>query len=164
MFFPLTYEEKVSAILQLGSPQSDFFSENTLSALRQLSTGLAISIHHAVIHEETKKKLDELSILYKMAKVSTSSLGLDQMLTEIVNSLNPFFKFETWGIMLVDEGSKRLVPHPSFVGLSEEEMKKTGFFMGRGIPGWVAEKGEPLLMNYIRRDSKVSPERREDPF
>ena len=154
LFFPLTYTEKVTAILQLGSQQSDFFSENTLSTLRQLSTGLAISIQHAVIHEETKKKHDELSILYKMAKVSTSSLGLDQMLTEVVNSLNPFFKFETWGIMLVDEGSKRLVPHPSFVGLSEEEMKKTGFFMGRGIPGWVAEKGEPLLMNYIRRDSR----------
>jgi PAS domain S-box-containing protein len=157
LFFPLRLDEKVYAILQLGSQQATFFSEDVLSTLRQLSTGLVLSVHHAVIHEKTKKRLDEQSILYGMAKVSTSSLGLDPMLNEIVNSLNPFFKFETWGIMLVEEGSKRLVPHASFVGLSQEEMRKTGSFMGRGVPGWVAEKGEPLLMNYIRRDSR-SPE------
>jgi PAS domain S-box-containing protein len=155
LFFPLTCGEKVSAVLEMGSPQPSFFSEDLLSALRQLGTGLALSVDHAVVHEETRKRLDEQSILYGMAKVSTSSLGLDPMLTEIVNSLNAFFKFETWGIVLVEEGSKRLVPHPSFVGLSEEEMRSTGSFMGRGVPGWVAEKGEPLLMNYIRKESKV---------
>ncbi len=154
LVFPLKQHEKVSSILQLGSRQSNFFSESHLSALRQLSTGLAISIQHALVHEEEKKRSDELAVLYRMTKISTSSLGLDQMLTEMVNSLNPFFKFETWGIVLVDESTKRLVPHPSFVGLSQEEMKKPGSFMGRGIPGWVAEKGEPLLMNYIQRDSR----------
>jgi PAS domain S-box-containing protein len=156
LFFPLMFDKKVSAVLQLGSPQSPFFSEDILSALGQISTGLALSVNHAVIHEETRKRLDEQSILYGMAKVSTASLGLDPMLTEIVNSLNAFFEFETWGIVLVEEGSKRLVPHPSFVGLSQEEMRSTGSFTGRGVPGWVAEKGEPLLMNYIRRDSKIS--------
>ena len=160
LFFPLIFHEKVSAVLQLGSREPAFFSEDVLSALGQLSTGLVLSVNHAALHEETKKKLDERSILYGMTKVSTSSLGLDPMLTEIVNSLNPFFKFETWGMMLVEEGSKRLVPHASFVGLSQEEMKKTASFMGRGVPGWVAEKGEPLLMNYIRRDSR-SPQNDE---
>jgi PAS domain S-box-containing protein len=156
LFFPLRLDEKVSAILHLGSQQPPFFSQDVLSTLRQLSTVLAIAVNHAIVHEETKKRLDERSILYRMAEVSTSPLSLDQMLTEIVNSLTPFFKFETWGIVLIDEGSKRLVLHPSFVGLSQEEIEKTSSFTGRGIPGWVAEKGEPLLMNYIRRDSTSS--------
>ena len=156
LFFPLKQEEKVSGILHLGSRESDFFSEVHLSVLRQLSTGLAISIRHASLHEETQKRLDELSILYKMTKISTSSLSSDQMLSEMVSSLNQFFKFETWGILLMDENTKQLVPHPSFVGLSREEMKKPDSFMGRGIPGWVAEKGEPLVVNYNRRDPKAA--------
>jgi len=155
LFFPLTFDGASVAVLQLGSSQPGFFSENILSALSQLSTGLVLSVRHAIMHEETKKRLDEQSILYGIAKVSTSSLGLDPMLTEIVNSLNPFFKFEAWGIVLVEEGTKRLVPHPSFIGLSEEEMRSPGSFMGRGVPGWVAEKGEPLLMNYVRKESII---------
>ena len=46
-------------------------------------------------YEEMKKRLDELTILYEMNKISTSSPSLDQVLKEMAKSLQHFFKFES---------------------------------------------------------------------
>jgi PAS domain S-box-containing protein len=88
-------------------------------------------------------------------KISASSLSLDQMLREIMDSLRVFFKFETLGILLVDENTKRLLPHPaSYNELRMKNIGKLGLYVGKGITGWVAEKGEPLLVNDVSKDSR----------
>ncbi len=87
-------------------------------------------------------------------KISASSLNLHQMLREIIHSLNSFFKFESFGVALIDEKTKRLVIHPSFIGHSVEEIEKLDLCLGKGITGWVAEKGEPLLVNNVKEDER----------
>ncbi|HAW60705.1 MAG TPA: hypothetical protein DCW86_04470, partial [Actinobacteria bacterium] len=48
-------------------------------------------------------------------------------------------------------------------GLSEEAIKQTHLKFGEGIAGWVAEKGEPLLISDISKDSRFKDlKRRED--
>jgi PAS domain S-box-containing protein len=157
LFFPLEYKGKVIGTMNFGSKKEDHFSEAHLSLLQQIAPGLAISIQNALLFEETKKRLDELTILYEITKVSTSSLSLDQMLTEMVNDLNRFFNFEKLGVLFVEKNTKRLVPHLSYKGHRVEEVEKIGLSLGKGITGWVAEKGEPLLVNDVRKDSRYIP-------
>ena len=151
----MEYKGKVIGTLNFGSKKTNHFSEDQFNLLRQIAPGLAISIQNALLFEETKKRLNELTILYEIMKISASSLNLDQMLREIMDSLRVFFKFETLGILLVDENTKRLFPHPaSYNELSMKNIGKLGLCVGRGITGWVAEKGEPLLVNDVSKDSR----------
>jgi len=154
LVFPLEYKGRVIGTVNFGSGKTNHFSEGQFDLLQQFAPGLAISIQNALLFEETKKRLDELTILYEIMKISASSLNLNQMLREIIHSLNSFFKFDALGIALVDEKTKRLVIHPSFIGHSVKEIEKLELCLGKGITGWVAEKGEPLLVNNVKEDER----------
>lgn len=104
--------------------------------------------------EETEKRLDELTILYEMTKISHSSLGLDQMLKEIMKSLYHFFEFDAMVLLLLDENTGRFFLHPSSIGFSAEEVENLDLCIGRGLTGWAAERGESLLVNDVREDSR----------
>ncbi len=154
LFFPLEYKGKIIGTMNFGSKEINHFSNHHAHFLRSVAPGLAISIQNALLFEETKKRLDELTILYEIMKISASSLNLDRMLEEIIHCLNRFFKFEAFGIALIDEKTKRLNVHSSSIGHPVQEIEKLEPWLGKGITGWVAEKGEPLLVNDVRSDSR----------
>ncbi len=154
LVFPLEYKGKVIGTVNFGSGKTNQFSNAQFDLLQQIAPGLAISIQNALLFEETKKRLNELTILYEIMKISATSLNLNQMLTEIIHSLNSFFKFESFGVALIDEKTKRLIIHSSFLGHPVKEIEKLELCLGKGITGWVAEKGEPLLVNNVREDER----------
>jgi PAS domain S-box-containing protein len=155
LIFPLEYKGKIIGVLNFGSRKKNHFSVDQFNLLRQIASGLAISIQNALLFEETKKRLNELTILYEIMKISASSLNMDQMLKEIMDGLRVYFKFEALGILLVDENTKRLFPHPaSYNELLMKDIGKLGLCVGKGITGWVAEKGEPLLVNDVSKDAR----------
>jgi PAS domain S-box-containing protein len=155
LVFPLEYKGKIFGTMNFGSKEINYFSDHHINFLGSIAPGLAISIQNALLFEETIKRLNELTILYEIMKISASTLNLDKMLREIMDSLNKSFKFEALGILLVDENTKKLMPHPaSYNELSIKNIGKLGLSVGKGITGWVAEKGEPLLVNDVRKDSR----------
>ncbi len=155
LVFPLEYKGKIIGTMNFGSKEVNQFSDHDIDFLGTLAPGLAISIQNALLFEETKKRLDELTILYEIMKISASSLNLDKMLKEIMRGQNHFFKFEALGILLVDERTRKLVPHASsYSELSMKHIGELGLLVGKGITGWVAEKGEPLLVNDVREDKR----------
>jgi PAS domain S-box-containing protein len=154
LVFPLEYKGKIFGTVNFGSKEINRFSESHFSFLHSIASGLAISMQNALLFEETKKRLDEMIILYEIMKISASSLNLDRMLGEIIHSLNSFFKFDAMGIALVDEKTKRLIIHPSLIGHPVKEIEKLELCLGKGITGWVAEKGIPLVISDVRSDSR----------
>jgi PAS domain S-box-containing protein len=110
-----------------------------------------------LLFEEIKKRLDESTILYEITKISSlASLNMDQMLTEIAENLSNILKFEYLVIFLVEEDAKRLKPYTSSKSRRHhtEYVKGLGLCSGQGITGWVAEKGEPLLVNNVKEDGR----------
>ncbi len=155
LVFPLEYKGQIIGAMNFGSKESNHFSDHHVTFLRSIAPGLAISIQNALLFQETKKRLDELTILYEIMKISASSLNLDKMLKEIMSSLNNFFRFEALGILLVDENTRKLMPHPASNNeLSMKDIGALGLCVGKGITGWVAAKGEPLLVNDVREDDR----------
>jgi len=154
LVFPLEYKGQIIGAMNFGSKESNHFSDHHVAFLGSIAPGLAISIQNALLFEETKKRLDELTILYEIMKISASSLNLDVMLKEIIHSLNSFFKFEAFGIALVEGNTGKLVIHPSFIGHPVNEIEKLVLGLGKGITGWVAKEGIPLLINDVRSDSR----------
>jgi PAS domain S-box-containing protein len=154
LVYPLEYKGEMIGTMNFGSKKTNHFSDDHVNFLRSIAPGLAISIQNSLLFEETNNRLNELIILYEIMRISASSLNLDQMLGEIIHCLNSFFKYEAFGIVLIDKKTKRLILHPSFIGHPVKEIEKLELCLGKGITGWVAERGEPLLVNDVRSDSR----------
>ena len=159
LLFPLEYKGKSIGTMNFGSKETNHFSETSFELLRQIAPGVAISIQNALLFEEIKKRLDESTILYEIIKISSSaSLNMDQMLTEIVENLSNLLKFENLVIFLVEGNVKRLKPYPSSKSRrpNVEDTKGSGLCLGTGIARWVAERGEPLLVNNVKEDGRYT--------
>jgi len=155
MSIPLLAKEKAIGAMTLLSRSSRALTQREVNLLESIGNQIGLVLENAQLFEETKKRLNEITILYEMMKVSASSLSLDKMLEETIDCLNSFLKFETLGILLVEDNTNKLVPHPaSYKGFPMSNIGKLGLSVGKGITGWVAEKGEPLLVNDVREDSR----------
>ncbi len=157
LLFPLEYKGKVIGTVNFGSGKTNHFSETSFDLLRQIAPGVAISIQNALLFEEIKKRLDESTILCEITKISSlASLNMDQMLTEMAENLSNLLKFEYLAIFLVEENTKRLKPYTSSKSRrhQHEYIEGLGLCLGTGITGWVAEKGEPLLVNNVKEDGR----------
>jgi PAS domain S-box-containing protein len=156
LIFPLEYKGKIIGTVNLGSRKTNHFSKAQFNMLQQIASGLAIFIQNILLFRETKKRLEELTILHEITKISTSaSLNMDQMLRKIVDNKD-LFKSEHLDIFLIEENTKRLIhrtPDKSH-RYNIEHIEALGLSLGKGITGWVAEKGEPLLVNDVKKDPR----------
>jgi PAS domain S-box-containing protein len=94
-----------------------------------------------LVHEETKKRLHELTILYEMTKISNSSFNRDQMLKEMMKSLQHSFDVDCVRISLIDEGTKRVFLHPPVTEGDAIELED-----------WEKVHVEPFFANNVKRE------------
>jgi two-component system cell cycle sensor histidine kinase/response regulator CckA len=156
LIFPLEYKGKIIGTVNLGSRKTNHFSKAQFNMLQQIASGLAIFIQNVLFFRETKKRLEELTILHEITEISTSaSLSMDQMLRKIADNKD-LFKSEYLDIFLIEENTKRLIHRTSDKSrrYNIEHIEALGLCLGKGITGWVAEKCEPLLVNDVKKDPR----------
>ncbi len=158
LLFPLEYKGKVIGTLNLGSREPNYFSEKQFPFLFSLAPSLVISIQNSLLFEETKRRLKEVSLLYEMMKLSASSFNPQKILKEMTDHLNRYLQFDTLGILLIDEKTGRLIPcSPSYDSLAIKQIEALNLSLGRGITGWVAKNGGPLMVGDVRKDPRYLP-------
>lgn len=92
----------------------------------------------------------ELQVLHDVARTLTSSLDLDQVLRTIMLQMSQTFRPDTWSLLMLDEASQELY----YAAGAEETLEHKRIPVGQGIPGWVAQHGEPLIMNNAQDDPR----------
>jgi diguanylate cyclase (GGDEF)-like protein len=93
---------------------------------------------------------DPLALLNELARIATQDLALRPMLQRITDALASRLGIEPVSLVRVDRASSSFVcealtcsmPTEVHVGYSRE--------FGSGVVGWVAERGQPLLLDDVR--------------
>ncbi len=98
------------------------------------------------LNRKLSEKLAEMTTLYETAKLTSSSLDLDEMLSSSFNSAVKILNAETGSLMLFDSEGEVLTIKKSY-GLNEEIIRKTRVKKGETIVGSVAQSGEPLIIH-----------------
>lgn len=96
-------------------------------------------------------KVKELSALNRVGQCIHSLVDLDRLLEKIVFSIAAVMGVEIVSVMLIDRETDEMTIRAA-IGLPEEVVKMTRQRVGQGIAGWVAGRGEPLLVNDIEKD------------
>lgn len=96
------------------------------------------------INESSQAEAD-LLVFHEIAQALTSSLDLKSILTTILGQVRRFFKPETWTLLLTDEEHRGLY-YAIADGNFGSRLLDVRIPYGEGMAGWVAERGEPLII------------------
>jgi Nif-specific regulatory protein len=99
----------------------------------------------------TDKKIIELTTLYEVAKLTSSSQDLDATLNAILHTLSVFLEMERGTLSLLDPVTGNLQVKASY-GLTKSEMKRGLYKVGEGITGKVFESGQPFIVPDIKNE------------
>ena len=98
--------------------------------------------------EKLKRKLTESSIMKRISMAGAALIDEDVLIETITGVISSSFYSDHLGVLLIDETEGYLYPHPSYIGINEEDFsKKVG--IGQGVSGKVAEMGKPLLISDV---------------
>jgi diguanylate cyclase (GGDEF)-like protein len=135
------------------SGTADRAADRVAGAMR---AGSRIRMEEAKRAEESERKIRELAVFHEIGKALTSTLNLNQVLQIIMEKISSVFRPDTWSLLLLDEQSGELY-FEIVTGDAAESLKHVRLKPGEGIAGWVAERGEPLVLQDAYADQRFAP-------
>ena len=97
----------------------------------------------------------KIEILRSVSSIADSLINIDQLVSMVINITTRVMDARASSLLLVDEKRKKLHFYMAS-GEKSRDLKKIELNMGEGIAGWVAEKGEPLLVKDVHKDKRWS--------
>jgi len=99
------------------------------------------------------KKLKQLETLLRVFSLVNSTLDATEIQTRTIEALTRLLEAEAGSLLLLDEETGELYFQVA-TGEKGETLKEIRLRKGEGIGGWVAEHGEPLIINDARSDPR----------
>jgi HD-GYP domain-containing protein (c-di-GMP phosphodiesterase class II) len=100
-----------------------------------------------------RSKVKRLETLIHTSMLFSSILDIDELLDIVLRKAEEVMDAEASSVFRIDEETNELY----FItarGEKGEEAKEIRVPMGKGIVGWTAEKGEPVLVADVRKDKR----------
>jgi len=104
---------------------------------------------------EYEERLQELTILQKVAEDINSTLKLKDLLNLIMNLTKDALNSEACSLMILDEKSNELTFEIA-LGEKGDLIKEFRIPVGEGIAGWVAMTGQSLIVNDVNKDERFA--------
>lgn len=145
---PIMRDHKVLGAITLQSREPYIYSEDEINLLTIISHNIGSAIRNAELYRNAKLRFDELKTIHEIGKAITSILGMDTLLPYICQEVSRLFNVRGCILRLIEEGEVRI---KASYGLPEEIKEAMSLKLGQGIAGWVAQTGEPLLVDDVLR-------------
>jgi signal transduction histidine kinase/FixJ family two-component response regulator len=123
--------------------------EKRSSDLARLSLLEELKISNLILH----RRINELNALYEAGKSIGSTANLKDLLKQIVVLASNVTDAQVGSIMLLDEQSKILTVEAA-IGLEDKVVESTRLSIGESIAGYVAQNGEPLIIDDVENDKR----------
>lgn len=156
---PLRSAGGLSGILFVNAGEPSAFSIEEIRLLNLAAGGISVAIERQRLLREAQRRALELQTAAEIARDTTSTLSLDQLLSRFVNQIRDRFDLYHVAIFLSDQINEYAIIREGTgdVGtvLKSSEYK---FAIGSGtIVGKSALTGEPILVNDVSTSELYSP-------
>ncbi len=105
---------------------------------------------------ELKRQVERLALFHEVGKALFSTLDLQKILQTIMEKISDLLQPDTWSLLMLDEKTQELYFEIA-IGSGAEKLRDVRLKLGEGVAGWVAQHGEPLLVEDTRNDSRFTP-------
>ncbi len=96
-----------------------------------------------------------LAILTDIVKTANSILEPRKVIEVVVERIRELIPSEAWSLLMVDEEKQELV-FEAALGAKGRDVSAFRLKMGEGVAGWVAQTGEPAIVNNAARDPRFT--------
>ena len=151
--------EAIGAIIIQDLERENSFDANDLRFMVSVASQVSGAIYNVVLINESKQSALQFETAAEIARDISSSLDLDELLEKAVELIRSRFDFYHAGIFLKDLPGEFVVIREA-TGEAGAQLKRAGHKLGIGsksIVGFVAGKGEPLIVNDTSRDATYQP-------
>ena len=157
---PMVIENQaIGALIVQDLENECSFTEEQLEYLCTLANQVSRILFNASILDEAHGQINKLQAATEIARDISSALNLDELLLKAVNLIRDRFNFYHASLFLIDPGEHNAVIREA-TGDAGAQLKRIGHKLAVGsksIVGFVAGKGEPLVVNDILKDATHLP-------
>ena len=161
---PLLFKGRLIGVIDLGSPQPDFFNDSHVSLLELLASRMAMAIENARLYRRTLRQARTLQLLNDISRELSSVLVLNELLRKIGTLVKRLVDYHRFGILLADDQAQTF---NAVLSLKQDERmpERSTVNFGQGIVGAAASLRRPVVVPDVRKDPRyilVNPETRSE--
>jgi signal transduction histidine kinase/putative methionine-R-sulfoxide reductase with GAF domain len=127
-----------------------------LQILATFGHGAAMAVEKVRAREAEGRRIGQLALVSAASEIAASSLDLDVLVAAIARYIQTSFGYYSVAVYLV-EREVRQAYLAGAAGAAAIMPKGDRVAFGEGIVGWVAEHGEHILANDVRREPRFVP-------
>jgi len=150
---PLIGREHLIGVVEAVNKVEGEFDNTDLDTLVGLANQFAVAIDNANLYRDASRKAVEQKLLYDVSKTLSSTLVIDEVLKQILESLQKVVGYVAAGIFLVDEKTGDIETAHS-AGYVAEYKELLNLKIGEGLVGWTAKTGEAVIIPDVSKDDR----------
>ena len=140
---PILRDDRCLGLIVIRTILPNHYTADEIDILKIISHNLSSAIKNAELYENTLKQFERIASIYEMTKALTSLLNLDELLSRIAEEAAKLLRAK--GCMIRFLEGDELIIKASY-GIPKEMERQMTVKLGESIPGWVAQKRSPLLI------------------
>lgn len=146
----LSFKGKSIGVLCLGHAERGAFNKKHGNMLSMIAEGMSIAIGQSRLWEKAKTKAGELEVLNRVGRALTSStFNMDRVLAYTLEMISGLVKVEAGSLLLADGDD---LVFKVALGEAGEKLKGQRIKFGKGVVGWAAATGEPIMVRDAAKD------------
>ena len=143
---PVLVNGKATGVMAAMSTTREYvFEQRDLEVLKTAAGQVSVAIENARLFSEEQRRARQFAFLNSVSKTAISSEDAEQMLVDIVSSIQKNFRFDHIGIGILDYATKEIEIRAEAGSTAQEKGKKIP--IGTGIMGRVARTGESAIVH-----------------
>jgi signal transduction histidine kinase len=162
---------QIIGVVQVLNKKGGVFTAEDEELLEALVSQASIAIENSQLYlsvvrnnqrlleaqEKLERRMRELDLLLEVERQTNLSASLTELLQGLLGRTTELIGAEAASILLRDVKTERLF-FSAALGTRGEVVKSESVAVGEGIVGWVAEHGEPLIINDPQNDPRHNRE------
>ena len=156
MIAPLCAQGLINGLLLLASRAYEKFEPNEVTLISTVAEQISLAIVNARLFEETRRRLEQTTLLYDISLMLTSTLNLDKVLRVTMEATVSMVQGEAGSVMLLDEETGELV-FAAAAGPAGEKLIGAHLPAGAGLAGRALREGRSLLVDDTQIDQRFYP-------
>ncbi len=157
---PIKNGQHLLGVLDLQSDDPNAFHKVDLTVLRAIADHIAFAIEEMQLVNGLEKRTQQITALLNISHTLTSILDFDQLLGEVVGSIQQQFGYPYVHIFILHPGRKKLFYEAGSGARSEAlERNQVAYDLEdpHGIIPWVARNRKTLLANDVNQEPLYRP-------
>ncbi len=150
---------RLTGMLIASSSHPAQYDAEQVHLMQVAGNGIAVALERQTLLEEARRRALELEAAADIARDTTSTLALDELLSRIVNLVAERFTFDHASILLMDDNHLHAVVAEA-TGEIGAVLKQQGYRVkvgARSVVGAVLAKGNTVTVNDVETSSFYSP-------